>query len=174
MLWTRSDLRDFINTYQRPSHRWLWAIAKWAPFGGTVVGSSDPGPYLLRIYLTPHFKYLPNVYLHHFFRGDDDVELHNHPWKYSMSLILTGGYIEERMNVLTQKKPVTRKMFPGFLNFLRQEEFHRVTLLKDGCWTLFASYFRVRKSDGQDWGFLDVDTGRYTAWGPFCERRTGV
>jgi hypothetical protein len=36
------------------------------------------------------------TYLHRFHRGDDDYELHSHPWKISVALILAGGYIEER------------------------------------------------------------------------------
>src|SRR5271170_2836454 len=37
-----------------------------------------------------------HVYLHKFHRGDSDEALHNHPWLWSRSFVLAGGYIEER------------------------------------------------------------------------------
>lgn len=104
----------------------------------------------------------PNAYLHYFFRGDDDVELHNHPWKYSVSLILTGGYIEERR---TKTGHIyTRSVLPGTLNFIRASDYHRVDLLDptNGAWTLFISYKRC-----QDWYFWHPVTGVYTQWEKF-------
>lgn len=36
------------------------------------------------------------IYLHKFHRGDDDLATHSHPWRWAVSLILAGGYREER------------------------------------------------------------------------------
>lgn len=36
-----------------------------------------------------------SVYLHHFFRSDDDPDPHDHPWDFT-SLILKGGYRDEQ------------------------------------------------------------------------------
>lgn len=53
----------------------------------------DPGsPYLLRWYLIPRNR-LFNVYLHQFWRSDDDRALHDHPW-ISLSLCLSGSMLE--------------------------------------------------------------------------------
>ena len=38
----------------------------------------------------------PALFLHHFVASDPDDEVHNHPWGWSSSLILTGGYREYR------------------------------------------------------------------------------
>lgn len=39
----------------------------------------------------------PNLYLHRFLRPDEDGELHNHPWRWAVSVMLAGGYAEERL-----------------------------------------------------------------------------
>jgi len=54
--------------------------------------------YLRRWFIYPRhkeFKKLePRIYLHKFYRGDEDPHLHDHPWPFT-SLILTQGYWEE-------------------------------------------------------------------------------
>jgi hypothetical protein len=56
--------------------------------------------YLRRFYIYPRNKdfkpneFKPRIYLHKFYRGDEDPHLHDHPWPYT-SLILTEGYFEE-------------------------------------------------------------------------------
>lgn len=66
----------------------------------------DGKPYLTRYYLTgaeptpsgtPEEKRVWGVavFLHHFHASDGERALHNHPWP-GLSLILRGGYVEER------------------------------------------------------------------------------
>lgn len=72
----------------------------------TIIPGDDGSLYLWRIYLTPHHpdphgvpvqpRNRPALFLHYFFRGDLDRELHSHPWKWGLSFILTNGYTEER------------------------------------------------------------------------------
>lgn len=56
--------------------------------------------YLRRWFLYPRDKDFGKnkgkgrLYLHKFYRGDEDPHLHSHPWPFT-SLILTGGYWEE-------------------------------------------------------------------------------
>lgn len=107
---------------------------------------------------------LPNVYLHNFLSSDQDLELHNHPWGTSLSLILVGGYSEERRTTLSgihgSIYAVSKKNYtPGSLNFIRANDFHRVDLLEDQCWSLFITGERQ-----QDWGFWNRDTQKYTPW----------
>jgi hypothetical protein len=104
--------------------------------------------YLLRF----HIKYggvLPGVYLHNFYMGDSGRDPHNHPWKWALSFILTGGYIEERMleNTLFMYK---RRVKPFSLNFIKGNTFHKVEMNPEGLpiWTLFMT-FKANKT----WGF---------------------
>jgi hypothetical protein len=168
--------------------RQLWRMAKWAPYGGLAVQPHGEPLYLLRIYLTGEGQrlHMPTKlkqesdydvgkgmrpYLHFFNRGDGDQDFHNHPWRTSFSLILTGGYKEFRWNPKTKK--VDERIFrPGDLNLLRRQDFHRVELLDQerGCWTIFVSVDRLAKSDGTDWDFLNIETGVLTPWGIHVKR----
>ena len=132
-------------------------------------------PYLSRYYLlfrdrgdeASRFPF--NVFLHFFHRGDDDEALHNHPWKWSVSVILKGGYVEERRVGLRIIRKVLR---PGRINIIRADDYHRVDLLqpKRGAWSLFIAGPRTGKS----WGFWDRDTRVYTPWRTFIAQRRGV
>jgi hypothetical protein len=117
----------------------------------------DNEPYLTRYYIfRKPVKWMPSMYIHCFHRGDQDKELHSHPWLYSVSLILSGSYIEEyrkgdEVNVRTLK--------PGNLNFIKGNKFHRVDLVDSEVWTLFISGPKV-----QDWGFWNRITKKYIQW----------
>lgn len=56
--------------------------------------------YLRRWFIYPRHpkndKGSHRLYLHKFYRGDQDIDLHDHPWKFT-SLILKGGYWEHRV-----------------------------------------------------------------------------
>lgn len=133
--------------------------------GRTKLIEVEGKPYLLRFYIK-HNGLLPGIYLHHFYQSDPDRDLHNHPWLWAFSIILTGGYYEERvvapiiwsMPELNQFEPSTfERKAPGF-NFIGRGVFHRVVLkdLKQGAWTIFVSGREVR-----DWGFLTRYTQRF-------------
>lgn len=115
----------------------------------------DQAPYLLRIYLFHRWRHrFPGLYLHYFFRSDDARELHNHPGRRSRSLILSGGYIEHRLE--PSGVIGLRTLRPGMVNRIDANDFHRVTLISAGCWTLFMAGERT-----QEWGFKDASTGVY-------------
>lgn len=125
--------------------------------------STGGDPYLTRWYLWPEGPRdvedegsdLPfAVFLHHFHRGDVDRDQHNHPWDLSVSIVLAGGYREERGDE-------TRVVLPGTVNVIRADDFHRVDLLNPGMgsWSLFVA---GRKTGG--WGFKDKATGAVTPW----------
>lgn len=121
-----------------------------------------------------------NVYLHRFHRSDDDEALHNHPWKWALSLVLSGGYLEERkVNDSGWKCSVEpscecgdpdwvtdRVVRPGRLNVLLSSTFHRVDLLSNESWSLFIAGPKT-----QSWGFWDRWTGRYTPWREYIEAK---
>lgn len=122
--------------------------------------TADGRPYLTRWYLWPPRPRGKDddtsfaVFIHFFHRGDEDRDQHNHPWDLSASLILSGGYREERGNDV-------RIVRPGSINIIRGTDFHRVDLLEPscGCWTLFVAGRR-----SQDWGFRDHVTGEFIPW----------
>jgi len=82
----------------------------------------------------------PSLYLHRFRLPDQDAALHNHPWRWGFSWILSGGYIEDRGHqsgfALIRDGRFCR--LPGDLNVIRPETYHRVhSLLGRETWTLF-------------------------------------
>jgi hypothetical protein len=109
-----------------------------------------------------------SIFVHYFYRSDDDEALHNHPWKWALSLVLAGGYSEERR---VGNGVVRRLVKPGSLNLLKAETFHRVDLLtpERGCWSLFIA---GPKSSG--WGFWDRRTGEFLPWREFIAKIRGV
>ena len=145
-----------------------------------IVG--DPSdPYLLRWYVTPWRRYkggparwqralraitmrLPSIYLHRFFRPDDDRALHDHPWPWA-SWLLDGSYIEHTIaagGIHRQRRyeaGAFRAHWPRFA--------HRIELIDFGagryweCTTLFFVGPRVRT-----WGFHCPDAG-WVPWQQF-------
>jgi hypothetical protein len=108
------------------------------------------------------------VYLHHFHRGDEDgPALHNHPWRWAISLILAGGYSEER-RMRGTNRVVRRTVKPGSLNFIGPEDFHRVDLLpgQKDAWSLF-----IVGPKFTGWGFWNRHTGVFTPWRQFINAR---
>lgn len=124
----------------------------------------EHGPYLSR-YTLRALDSGGMVYLHHFHRGDADRELHNHPWAGS-SIILAGGYVEERRGY---GMSIERRTFHvGDTNVLEPDTYHRVDLLDPtaGCWSLFTTGPKV-----QTWHFWDRATGVLTPWRDALARR---
>lgn len=71
--------------------RWL---ESWLPQTTITINGV---PYLTRCYLLGKDWKWGNVYLHHFHSSDQGDELHSHPWSWGLSLVLAGGYVEERV-----------------------------------------------------------------------------
>lgn len=116
---------------------------------------NDTRLYLTRYYLFRRYlSWLPRVYIHRFHASDEDLELHNHPWKFSASLILKGRYKEEYLD--KNKKVQIRVLGPGSINLIPANKFHRLDLMTKDVWTIFVSGKRV-----QSWGFWDRDTDSY-------------
>jgi hypothetical protein len=95
-----------------------------------------------------------SIRIHHIATADNDRVLHDHPWNF-LSLVLKGGYIEERPYAdipcwddekeMTYR--VTRKRWS--FGFRRATSRHRVSFVEPDTWTLFI-YGRLR----QPWGFI--------------------
>lgn len=97
----------------------------------------------------------PSIFLHHFLASDPADQVHSHPWGWSSSLILVGGYREHRClghryapmpgDVLQVKE-----YRPGDVNVLMPDDKHRIELLDADCWTLFLA-----GNYAQPWTFTD-------------------
>ncbi len=103
------------------------------------------------------------VYLNRFERGDEDLELHDHPWCWAVSLILSGGYVEERRDGGCIE---SRVFAPGNLNLIWADTFHRVDGVQADTWTLFLAGPRVQK-----WHFWNRATGVLTPWRDFLRAK---
>lgn len=135
-------------------------------------------PYLERYYVGSPFGL--RIYLHRFVASDPDRGMHDHPWQWALSIILSGWYYEERRDTLPGRPRMVRR-----LNWLRGDTFHRVLLPRDQaaitawgrpaeptddfgidserlpaeCWSLFLH----RVGHAKQWGFfrpLDVGDGK--------------
>jgi hypothetical protein len=103
----------------------------------------------LRRFTVFHVGFL-KMYVHKFERSDEDKQLHSHPWAFAISLILKGGYEEERREGNDVKK---RVLYPGSFNFLSSDTYHRVDLLEKDCWTVILCGPKT-----QTWYFWDRDS----------------
>lgn len=131
-----------------------------------LIRHPDGSPYLTRYYLiggptTRHAfdrmgrpkrgvhwaKTDHGLYLHHF-HSSDERRMHNHPWDQAASLMLAGGYIEHRPD---GSNPV----LPGERTHLTRDTYHRVELIDNDAWSLFA----VGKYVGA-WTYEPVDLSR--------------
>ena len=92
-----------------------------------------------------------SVFLHHFLASDASTEVHSHPWTWSASLILVGGYRETRCLDGERSEHEYR---PGDVNVLEPAVRHRIDLLGDDCWTLFLA-----GAYQQPWDFAPVCGG---------------
>lgn len=132
-----------------------------------IVGN-DGSRYLTRYRVLDLGTHRWCINLHQFHRGDYAGELHNHPWRWALSLLLIGGYREERRvggDVQVWTYP------PLSVNALSAGTFHRVDLLDGECWSLFITGPKT-----QSWGFWDRITGAFTPWREYVGRaaRTGA
>lgn len=107
-----------------------------------------------------------NLFLHRFHRSDDDGALHNHPWAWSLSLMLAGGYSEERRDGDSVVRRVVR---PWSFNFIRGTDYHRVDLLEPDAWSLFLVGPKV-----SSWYFWDRNTRARANWRDFIAAKRGL
>jgi len=127
--------------------RFLWWLTDRLPV--RVISGQHGEPYLERYYLCGIGQW--RAYLHRFVASDPDRGLHDHPWGWSASLILCGGYREAREDGMHYHRP-------GAINVIRGETFHRILLDPHAtAWTLFVHGPRVK-----EWGFLRA--GKYERW----------
>jgi hypothetical protein len=160
-----------------------WALSK-NPAGGypgedspvwAYTIETDGDPYLTRVLLTRALgigrRLGFGVFLHHFHRPDQDRWPHNHPWKWGVSIILSGSYDETRLRGISveretgQSFQVTTSKRVRWFNRLSGTDYHKVEHLHGDVWTLFITGPRV-----QDWGFLVED--RHVPWRDYLKKES--
>lgn len=114
----------------------------------TILGP-DGNPYLTRFLIkgdfgldTDAYKTESSIYLHQFHRPDLDRDLHSHPWPWSTSTILHGGYIERRSNEECLEDGDTPYWFcygVGECNSFAEGDYHTIVEIEPDTWTLFAT-----------------------------------
>lgn len=132
-----------------------------------ISGRGVTDPYLTRYYLAGNTKSVTQkgdakgwgLYLHHFHRSDDAGDLHSHPWRWAVSLILRGGYAEEFIECGPRGQIQVRWREAGQLNLIRPTTYHRVDLHRGDTWTLFFSGPRCAS-----WGFVLRETRQFIPW----------
>lgn len=117
----------------------------------TIMGHDGPDDRYMSRMLTPRIGDR-RLMLHHIHRADTDRHMHNHPWAESHSIILHGGYTEERLTG-DGEGTVVLLYEPGSQNSLTDKSFHRITAVAPDTWTLFMAGPRT----GDLWGFLTED-----------------
>lgn len=131
-----------------------------------VIGGTE-WPYLLRWYVIPRNRWF-NIYLHLFLRSDDDRALHSHPWRWNVSVLLSGSYTEvlPADPAVPAGETVSVVREQGDIKFRWGESYHRVELTKGAVWTLFLTGRNVR-----EWGFACPKGFKH--WRDFTAARDG-
>lgn len=135
----------------------------WGLFKVEVIGP-ESDPYLTRVHLTPKWLPLPwGVYLHIFHRPDAEPHLHDHPRRLK-SLVLKGGYIEERGELVLAldekgavrlpsrfmlKKRILKRIVGAWIDIPLDTKHRVVSLLHAPTVTLVF----YRKNKERVWGF---------------------
>jgi hypothetical protein len=112
----------------------------------------DGSPYLTRYVLwgddalETHAGAAHSAFVHHIHGPDSDRHMHDHPWSWAVSVILSGGYKERRPY---GDAPRLRTYSPGDLSVLRPGDYHSIVAVEPDTWTLFLCGREI-----SDWGFL--------------------
>lgn len=116
-----------------------------------VIRGNDNQPYLERYHLIS-LPFGIQLYLHRFVACDPGKGLHNHPWKAALSLILSGQYIETRLDRKKEGLPFKKRIVsPGSLNYINAAIYHRIDIAPNThVWSLF-----IHTKKHESWGFIE-------------------
>jgi hypothetical protein len=109
-------------------------------------------PYLIRYYvfLKDRNNFPFNIFIHKFMKGDDDEDMHDHPWGF-FHIILSGGYWEEVPYDQNDLNKGIQKIWreSGYWNCVSADYKHRIEL-QDNIkpWTIF-----IPLNKRSEWGF---------------------
>ncbi len=119
----------------------LYLAERWCRHRLIADRVDKSSPYLSRWYLFGSKKSRCFLALHQIHKSDADAHMHSHPFKW-VGLMLSGFYLEETPRGVFKRRP-------GFCRIMTRLKWHRLTLPKGPCWTLFLGFDR-----GPGWYFL--------------------
>lgn len=158
-------LPDFIVGADNPGGPYLcrWFLSPWRHLQTRLRAKAEAAPTRTNRAIARIVGWLPNLYLHHFLRDDDDRALHDHP-SWAVSFMLRGSYVEHTIAAggIHQREVISA----GRIRFLPTMHTHRIELANrrpgDGStWTLFLFGPTVR-----EWGFHCPERG-WVPWKKF-------
>lgn len=128
---------------------WLTGFMRCRLINGGDGSREDRRPYLERYFLATLFGCF--AYIHRFVDSDPDIGLHDHPFAWSFSLILSGSYVEVTLHGFSAHGFIikTRRFRSCMLNLIGPYMVHRVVADRGEAWTLFVHGPRIKS-----WGFL--------------------
>lgn len=140
--------------------RWLYHYTATKP---CRLISRDGQPYLERYHLSSIGGW--RIYLHRFVGGDGDKEVHDHPWRAALSVVLTGAYLER---VATFDTPngglMFRRRWVRWFNWIGPRTRHQILHARVETWTLFITAPVI---EGKSWGFYRCFPTGYVFRQPF-------
>lgn len=135
----------------------LAAVLAWRP-SLRIITRENNAPYLRRWALRRQARNGTNerrVYLHNFLSPDGDGH-HNHPWKWSFSLVLWGSYTEELLEVDYSRGiemgRLVRARRVRWFNWLPPGRYHRIVALHHRAGSVWTLFF-CGPLTGKGWGF---------------------
>lgn len=91
-----------------------------------------------------------HIFVHRIHTPDSDRHMHNHPWRKSVAVVLSGGYTEARTSRSRgPEHPLVRTYGVGDFNILEPDDYHSIKSVLPDTVTLF-----IGGAETQDWGFL--------------------
>lgn len=132
------------------------AVRKLWPFGWVREIARESGPYLTRWSLRQQYGEGESeknggwrAYLHQFFSPDS--ELHNHPWHWSLSIVLWGSYTERVCEDPEWDEEVSVRHVCWF-NWIPRDRYHQIVELHPRAGRVFT-LFICGPAHGRSWGF---------------------
>ena len=133
-------MKHWLRIMNNPKKfRWFW---------GRIIRDSQS--YMRRYGLrTPWFC----VFLHRYY-GPDSATPHNHPFKWTWSVVIKGTVIEHETlkhgYYQCVRTPFYKQDFYPKVRCMNEKTFHRIDYVEPGSWTLFVAGPRT-----QEWRFED-------------------
>ena len=112
------------------------------------------------------FRILPGVVLHHLNGQDIPEGYHTHPWKFCISICLSGGFKETELDFDIWKGWITKvyRRTPGSIRWWDQYMTHRIDAMEGAekleAWTLFITGPLIKKSPNWEYT-IPIGNGGY-------------
>ena len=143
------------GTLQESNRTWLHRLLR--RFGGKTIYIYD-NRYLTRYYLWGNGSGESfEIYVHHMHATDSFRWLHNHPWKWFISFVFSGSYVQDTYNRDTNK--FGQQHIRWFNLFRSLNRYHSIRELPRGdAWSLVLAPCKL---DEYNWGYWNDETNEH-------------